>query len=77
MSNSLRTNMPTTAFILMPMVFALSLSACTTEQVYSSAQGWQRNQCSKLPDKVEFDRCMSNAGTAYGSYKRENEAGQK
>lgn len=63
--------------ILMPFTLALSLSACTTEQAYGSAQGWQRNQCARLPDKTEFDRCTSNAGPSYESYKRRNEAPQK
>jgi hypothetical protein len=57
-------------FVLMTFLAALPLSACTAEQAYLSAQGWQRNQCSRLPDKAEFDRCMSKANTSYESYKR-------
>ena len=52
------------------------LSACTTEQAYYTAQGWKRNQCNKLPDKAEFDRCMSDTDTAYESYKRQAEPGK-
>ncbi len=57
-------------FILMALLVAMVLSACTTEQAYYTAQGWKRNQCNKLPDKAEFDRCMSNTNAAYESYKR-------
>ena len=60
-------------FISTALLAGLSLSACTAEQVYLSAQGWQRNQCNKLPDKAESDRCLSNANTAYESYKRQTE----
>jgi hypothetical protein len=55
----------------------LSLSACTAEQVYGSGQAWQQNQCGKIPDKAEYDRCMSNANTTYDSYKRQTEPQQK
>lgn len=56
---------------------ALCLSACTTEQAYNAAQGWQQNQCNKIPDKTEFDRCMNRASTSYESYKRQTEPEQK
>lgn len=56
---------------------ALSLSSCATEQSYNTAQAWQRNQCNKIPDKTEYDRCMSNASTSYESYKRQTESAQQ
>jgi len=64
-------------FIFMPLLVALYLSACTEEQANGTAQAWQRNQCNKLPDKAEFDRCMSGTNTTYESYKRQTEQGQK
>ncbi len=64
-------------FILAASLALSSLSACTAEQAYVSAQGWQRNQCGKLPDKAEFDRCMAKADTTYDSYKRETEPPSK
>jgi hypothetical protein len=51
--------------------------ACTAEQAYNSAQGWQQQQCNKIPDKAEFDRCMSRAGTGYDAYKRQTEPDRK
>ena len=60
-----------------PMLLTLALLACTTEQVYGTAQSWQRNQCSRLPDKAEFDRCMSKTDTTYESYKRQRAPEQK
>jgi len=63
--------------ILWPLLVALTLPACTAERVYGSAQAWQQNQCSKIPDKAEFDRCMSKASTPYDSYKRQTEPAQK
>ena len=57
----------------MPMLVALSLGGCTAEQAYGTAQAWQRNQCNQIPDKAEFDRCMSKTDTTYQSYKRQRE----
>ena len=63
-------------FIFMALVVALSMPACTAEQAYGTAQAWQRNQCNKLPDKAEFDRCISKTSTTYESYKRQTEPGR-
>ena len=59
--------------LLVLLFLALLLSACTAEQAYLSVQGWQRNQCNRLPDKAESDRCMSRTSTDYDSDKRQTE----
>ena len=64
-------------FTLAVALAALSLSACTAEQVYGSGQAWQQNQCNQIPDKTEYDRCMSKANTPYDSYKRQTEPERK
>ena len=72
-----RTGILKTPSLWMPMLIALSLPACTAEQAYGTAQAWQRNRCTNLPDKAEFDRCMSKTNTTYESYKRQTEREQK
>lgn len=57
----------------MILLAATQLAACTARQAYGSAQAWQRNECKKLPDKAEYDRCMSSAATDYETYKRQTE----
>jgi hypothetical protein len=70
--------MPNTAILaLAPWVVASLLSACTAEQVYLAGQGYQRNQCNGLPDKADYDRCMSRTNTPYDSYKRQTEPTRK
>ena len=59
---------------LLPVLF---LPGCTAERAYGSGQAWQQNQCSRLPDKAEADRCMSKANTSYESYKRQTESEKK
>ncbi len=51
----------------------LLLPACTTEQAYETAQAYQRNQCGRIIDKAEYDRCVANTNTNYDSYKRQTE----
>jgi hypothetical protein len=53
------------------IVLALALAGCSGEQAYNAGQNWQRNQCTRLPDKAEYDRCMADANRSYDSYKRE------
>ena len=58
-----------------PLLLTLLLSACSAEQAYNAGQAWQRTQCSALPDKAEYDRCISRAGTGYETYKRQSGPG--
>jgi hypothetical protein len=51
----------------------LLLAGCSSEQAYRAGQGWQQNQCKRLPDKAEYDRCMANASMSHDTYKRETE----
>ena len=60
-------------FLILALLTAWLIPGCTTEQVYGTAQAWQRNQCSRLSDKADYDRCMSQTQTTYEAYKRETE----
>ena len=54
------------------LLFAvLILAGCSAEQAYHAGQGWQRNECARIPQKAEYDRCMAGASGSYESYKRE------
>jgi hypothetical protein len=63
--------------ILKPVAFALFLSllasllaaGCSTQTIYASGQAWQRDQCQKLNDKSERDRCLANASDSYDTYR--------
>lgn len=60
-------------FVLMALLITWFVSGCTTEHAYVTVQAWQRNQCTKHPDKADFDRCMSKTNTSYESYKKQTE----
>ncbi|CAG1020694.1 hypothetical protein DOJK_00511 [Patescibacteria group bacterium] len=46
------------------------LSACTAEQMYSSGQNWQRNQCHQLADRDVRARCATQADMSYDAYQQ-------
>lgn len=51
----------------------LSLLGCTSQQLYSSGQEWQKTECRKLPVQ-EQQRCMASAAMSYDEYKRQSDA---
>ncbi|WP_425259065.1 hypothetical protein ACPOLB_26525 [Rubrivivax sp. RP6-9] len=50
------------------------LYGCSSQQVYGAGQAWQLQECSKIMDAQERNRCMSSANTSYDEYKRQTEA---
>ncbi|MBS0496072.1 MAG: hypothetical protein JSR51_00275 [Proteobacteria bacterium] len=48
-------------------------TGCATQQLYSTGQAWQRNQCTQLVDQQERERCMTNAGASYETYKKQSD----
>lgn len=53
------------------------IAGCSTEQAYYSGQAWQRNECNRIPDQSERERCLSRLGTSYDEYKRQSEPARK
>lgn len=52
----------------------LALSGCSNRQVYDSLQGAKQNECSKVVDNSERQRCFDDANKSYDRYRREREA---
>jgi len=64
-------NMEMAPFALVVTVVATAMVGCTSQQLYETGQGWQRNECYKLPDLQERGRCLSSAAISYDQYKQE------
>lgn len=47
------------------------LTGCTAQQLYSSAQSWQRNECFKLIDADQRDQCVAQTWMPYDQYERQ------
>jgi hypothetical protein len=50
------------------------LSGCSSQQLYGVGQGWQRNECNRIIDLQERNRCMASANASYEEYRRQSEA---
>lgn len=50
---------------------ALLLTACSSQQLYTTGQNYQRNQCQQLPNQSDRERCLERAGGSYDGYQRE------
>ena len=55
----------------------LGASGCTWRQAYSAGQGWQCNECNRLVEQTERERCLSNANMSYEDYRRQTESAAK
>jgi hypothetical protein len=52
----------------------LLLAGCSSQELYSVGQGWQQQECRKLADLAERQRCEKSAALSYERYKAEVEA---
>ena len=55
----------------------LLLAACSSQQLYNVGQGWQKQECLKLPDIAERQRCEKSTAMNYDQYRREREAAKQ
>lgn len=57
------------------LVAMLVLSmGCSSQQAYGAGQAWQRNECYKLEQLNDRNRCLQQAGRPYEDYQRESDA---
>jgi len=62
---------------ILASILLLMLSACSWQQLYYTAQTWQKNACERLVDQYERERCPANANMSYDRYKAQTEPAQK
>jgi hypothetical protein len=58
------------------LVLACMLPGCSSRAVYQTVQGWQQQECRKLPDAAERQRCLGSTAASYDDYRRAREAAQ-
>ncbi len=51
------------------LLAAALAGGCTSEQIYNSAQGWRRNECYKIVDLAQRERCLKEADRPYDVYR--------
>ncbi len=47
---------------------------CASPTAYYTGQSWQKQQCFKIDDPQQRQRCLKSASTSYEDYQRETEA---
>jgi len=56
------------------VLVAISTASCSSQQAYSTGQAVQRNECNKINDFQERQRCMEKANMSHDAYQRQVEA---
>ena len=59
------------------LALGLVAPGCSTQTMYESTKAWQRNECQKLQDKAERDRCLDRSNASYDSYRQQAEGVKK
>ena len=60
--------------LLLACVAAATLgTAGSSRQAYDTGQAGQRNECGRITDMQERQRCMGAASTSYDSYQRQRQ----
>ena len=56
---------------------AVLLASCSAQELYATGQGWQQQECRKLQDLAERQRCEKSTAMSYDKYRSEAEAAKK
>ena len=63
--------------ILPTLTLVLGLAGCSSQQLYATGQGWQKQECQKMLDREQRTRCEQSAATSYARYQAESAAAKK
>jgi hypothetical protein len=64
-------------FLYIGIVMTLVSFGCSSRQMYYTGQAWQQNQCNRMIDDSERQRCLIKSNMSYEDYKRQTEDGKK
>ncbi len=59
--------------LLLP-ILASAVTGCSSTQWYGAGQAWQRNECTKIPDAEQRQRCFASTAMSYDEYQRQQAA---
>lgn len=57
--------------LLLAGIVLVAAPGCSWRQAYDSGQAWQRNECNRIPEQGERERCLSRTTSTYDDYRRE------
>ncbi|MGB5539552.1 MAG: hypothetical protein WBO37_05650 [Gammaproteobacteria bacterium] len=56
--------------LLQVLAISLVVSGCAASLVYDSGRGWKQQECQKIPDRQERQRCLQSSAMTYEEYRR-------
>ena len=57
--------------ILLTLLAAAALPACSSQMLYGGGQAWQRTECNRMPDAEQRKRCMDSSALSFDEYQRQ------
>lgn len=60
--------------VLALVAAALLAAGCSARQAYETGQAWQRNECLRLPDAQDRQRCLERVRMDFDQYQKESGA---
>ena len=55
----------------------LCLAGCSSQLLYATGQGWQKQECQRVLEREQRTRCEQSAATSYERYQAETAAAKK
>ena len=49
----------------------LAAAACTSQQLYDNAAGWRENECNRILDTPQRERCLKEARQSHQEYRKQ------
>lgn len=53
------------------LVTLAMLAGCSAQQLYRAGQGWQAQECRRLADLAEQQRCLRSGAASFEAYQAE------
>ena len=69
--------MKTPLFMMLAAAAAVALAGCSSQQLYATGQGWQKQDCQKILEREQRTRCEQSAAASYERYQAEAAAAKK
>ena len=64
-------------FMMLAAATAVALAGCSSQQLYATGQGWQKQECQKILEREQRTRCEQSAAASYERYQAEAAAAKK
>lgn len=62
---------------LFTLTLLWGLAGCSSQQLYATGQGWQKQECQKILEREQRMRCEKSAATSFERYQAEAASAKK